>query len=209
MDVLYRPAAVGDAPALAQFIYLADQAPYRNSGYDLSLGGSKEHQLAEIEQLVQAQARSWFHFSHFEVAEVAGRAVAGAAGFDRLATDAQIPAALREIGWSDEAIESLQGRLSELYSSFPPEPSGYWTLDHVASLPGWRRSGLVRNVIWRSIERGRALGFRKFKLDVFRGNVAARKLYERLGFRLSETFGEEALRRLLGRDALERLTLEL
>jgi ribosomal protein S18 acetylase RimI-like enzyme len=209
VDVVYRPAAASDAPALAEFIYLADQSPYRNSGYDLSLGGSKEKQLAEIQQLVKAQSRSWFHFSFFEVATVADRAVAGAAGFDRLATDAQIPAALREIGWSDEAIQNLQRRMSELYSCFPPEPCGYWTLDHVACLPGFRRGGLVRSVVLRSIERGKALGFRRFKLDVYRGNIAARKLYERLGFRLSESFGEAALRRLLDRDSLERLTLEL
>jgi ribosomal protein S18 acetylase RimI-like enzyme len=209
VDVRYRPATVDDAPALAEFIYLADQAPYRNSGYDLSLGGSREEQLAEIQKLVKAQARSWFHFSHFEVAAVAGRAVAGAAGFDRLPTDALIPVALREIGWSDEAIQDMQRRMSELYSSFPPEPCGYWTLDHVACLPGFRRGGLVRTVVRRTIERGLALGYRKFKLDVYRRNTAARKLYERLGFRVSETFGEAALKRLLNRDALDRLTLEL
>jgi GNAT superfamily N-acetyltransferase len=209
VDIVYRPAAPSDAPALAEFIYLADQAPYRNSGYDLSLGGSREQQLVEIQALVKTQAKSWLHYSHFLVATAADSAVAGAAGFDRIATDALIPAALREIGWSNEAIDALKRRMSELYFSFPPEPAGWWTIDHVACLAGWRRHGLTRGLVLRLIEGGKALGFHHFKLDIYRANAAARRLYERLGFRVSETFAEAAERRLLGRGALQRMTLEL
>jgi ribosomal protein S18 acetylase RimI-like enzyme len=99
--------------------------------------------------------------------------------------------------------------LEKIYACFPPEPSGYWTLDHIAVLPAWRHQGLARRTIARALDRGRSQGFRLCKLDLFAGNVAARALYESLGFRWSDTFGASVLPEALGRDALERMTLHL
>ena len=209
MSIAYRPATPGDAAALAELIYLAGQSQYSDSAYNLSLGGSRDEQLNEIEKLTKTESRSWFHYSHFEVAEAEGRIIAGAAGFDRITADEKIPGALREIGWSEGAITELNERLEEIYACFPPEPSGYWTLDHIAVLPAWRHQGLARRTITRVLERGRSQGFRYSKLDLFHGNTAARALYESLGFQWSEAFGTSVLSEVLGRDALERMTLHL
>jgi hypothetical protein len=87
MSIAYRPATPGDAAALAELIYLAGQSQYSDSAYNLSLGGSRDEQLNEIKRLTKTESRSWFHYSHFEVAEAEGRVIAGAAGFDRITAD--------------------------------------------------------------------------------------------------------------------------
>jgi ribosomal protein S18 acetylase RimI-like enzyme len=206
VEIVFRPAALSDAHSLATLICLASQSHYNTTGFELSLGGTREHQHAEISRLAAAKARSWFHFSHFEVAEADGRVVASAAGFDKTLAEKELPAALREIGWTNESLLGLEQWLAELYASFPPEPAGFWTIDHVAVLPSARRIGLARSLIERQIVRGRAAGFHQCKLDVFAGNVRAITLYQSMGFQLTETFGEAALRKLLGRDALLRMT---
>jgi GNAT superfamily N-acetyltransferase len=207
MDVRLRTATPCDAPALAVLIYLAAKSHYENSGYDISLGGSYEHQLEQIAALTVTEARSWFHCSHFVVAEMHGRIVAGAAGFDRIRTEAAIPAALMEIGWTPEAIGALECKLERLYAAFPDEPAGCWTVDHVAVLPDCLGMGLGRKVVERIVQAGIEGGYELFKLDVFAGNAIARRLYEAAGFEVTEVLGGDALRVLLGRDPIERMTM--
>ena len=205
----YRAACATDSIALAGIIYLAGKSHYDDSGYDISLGGSRACQLDRLAKLTVTRAESWFHFSHFEVAEVNGVVVAAAAGFEKLRAEAAIPDALREIGWTEEKIQALEERLSETYACFPPEPPGCWTIDHVATVPEWQGRGLARAVLERAIERGRNAGFQQSKLDVFSGNAIARALYEKLGFSLSATFGEDVFPRLLRRGGIARMMLAI
>lgn len=190
-------------------MFIAAQAHYHDSGYDFSLGGSKADQIRTLALLAGTRARSWFHYSHFSVCEVDGEVVSCAAGFDKNVTDSQVGAALLEAGWTHAMLLSLDRRLQRIYECFPPDPEGSWTIEHVASLPQFRRRGLVRGVVASEIERGRKLGFTKAKLDVFAGNVAARSLYLALGFTVDCTFGEKEFREVLQRGALERMTLLL
>jgi ribosomal protein S18 acetylase RimI-like enzyme len=205
VEIVFRPAAVGDAHALASLVCLASQSHYKTTGFELSLGGTREHQHTEISRLAATKARSWFHFSHFEVAEADGRVVASAAGYDKTLAEKEIPIALREIGWTNQSLLALEQRLAELYSSFPSEPPATWTIDHVAVLPSVRRIGLARSLMERQFARGRAAGFHQCKLDVFEGNIRAIALYQNMEFQLSQTFGETALRKVLDRDSLLRM----
>jgi ribosomal protein S18 acetylase RimI-like enzyme len=107
------------------------------------------------------------------------------------------------------AVAELIYIAAQVFSGFPPEPSGFWTVDHVAVLPDWRGRGLARGCLQATFERGKKQGFAKAKLDVFRGNRAARTLYDSCGFQLSATFDNKALRTVLKRDAIERLILTL
>jgi len=209
VEIVFRPATAGDAPALATLIMLASQSHYSTTGFELSLGGAREHQHAEIARLAGTKARSGFHFSYFEVAQADDRVVASAAGFDKILAEKEIPAALREIGWTEVALQALDQRLAELYACFPDEPPACWTLDHVAVLPAFRRMGLARGLLQRQFVRGRAAGFHQAKLDVFQGNERAIALYHSLGFQVSATLGEATLRKILGRAPLLRMTRAL
>jgi GNAT superfamily N-acetyltransferase len=204
--MLLRTAIAGDASGLAELIYLADQAHYATSGFALSIGGTREHQLNEITKLVRASAKSPFHFSHFDIAEALdGTVAASVAGFDRSKTERQIEIALLEIGWTPEEIGGLVKRITPLAECFPPEPPRTWTIDHVATLPRYRGQGLARRLLDRALARGISHGCERAAVDVFTGNSIARTLYLNAGFEPAGIFGHEPLRRLLNRDPLERL----
>lgn len=207
MKIILRPALSSDSQALAELIYIAAQGHCQTSGYALSLGGSRAYQISQLEKLTRTKSKSWFHFSHFDVAEADAEVVACAAGFERAPADAEVDTALLEIGFSNADVEALHQRICEVYACFPPEPAGFWTIDHVAVLPSFRGKGLARALVVKAMDRGRARGFQHCLLDVFRGNVAARTLYESLGFRVAETFGEHVFPRLLDREAIERRKL--
>ena len=202
----FRPAVADDAASLAELMYLADQAHYSTSGYAVSIGGSREHQLAELAKLAQAGARSQFHYSHFDVAVSDDGAIAASvAGFDRQQTAAQTGNALEEIGWDASVLEALAGRIGPLGDTFLEEEPGAWTIEHVATLPQYRGQGLARRLLERVLARGAAQGFARACVDVFSGNHKAHALYEAAGFRQVATFGHESLRRILGRDPLIRM----
>jgi len=201
----FRAARVGDAPALAELIHMADLAHYQSSGFAVSIGGTRGHQLGELAKLARAQARSQFHYSHFDVAVDQGMIVASVAGFDRMLTDEQMNPALVEIGWSSKAIEGLIERIGPIAECSPVDAPGAWTIDHVATLPQYRGQGLAGRLLGRALERGAAQGYERAVVDVFAGNSKARAIYVRAGFQPACTYGHELLRRILNRDPLERL----
>jgi ribosomal protein S18 acetylase RimI-like enzyme len=191
---------------LAELIHLADLAHYSTSGYEVSIGGSREHQVGEIAKLVRAEARSQFHFSHFDVAVMEDGTIASAvAGFDRSETDLQMVPALQQIGWDKQAIEELAKRIGPLGASVPEEIPGTWTIEHVATLPGFRGQGLARRLLDRVLERGAGRGYLNASVDVFLGNSKARAIYEAAGFRKTGEFGHGPMREILGRDGVERM----
>jgi ribosomal protein S18 acetylase RimI-like enzyme len=204
-----RRARSSDTQQIGQLIYLASQAQYSNSGYDLSIGGAPSEQVEELGRLAGAVSKSWFHYSHFEVVEIEGVLVGGAAGYERIAADEQLRNALRDSGWTQQRISAMEQRLGPVLAALPPEPEGFWTIDHVAVLPTWRRQGFAKLCLRAVISRGKAEGFTRSKVDVFRGNIAARTLYESFGYRLFEVFDDPAFCGPLHRDAIERLTRTL
>jgi ribosomal-protein-alanine N-acetyltransferase len=70
----------------------------------------------------------------------------------------------------------------------------------VAVHPGLRNLGLGRLLVERSLEATRFIAGRRVSLEVRRSNVAARRLYESLGFRLTGV--QEGYYRESGEDAL-------
>ncbi|HEY3742516.1 MAG TPA: GNAT family N-acetyltransferase [Bryobacteraceae bacterium] len=203
----FRTARSDDPAGLAELIYLADLAHYPSSGYALSIGGTREHQLSQISKLVRAKAESPFHFSHFDVAEANGGSTIAAcvAGFDKARTDPQMVPALLEIGWSSQEIEETGHRIAPIVDCVPEVPPGTWTIEHVATLPHYRGQGLARQLLERALNRGAALGYVKASLDVFIGNTKARALYAAAGFTHVCEFGHGPMRQYLGRDPVERM----
>jgi ribosomal-protein-alanine N-acetyltransferase len=53
--------------------------------------------------------------------------------------------------------------------------------------PAWRRRGIARQVLARVLEEAASSGVRAATLEVRRSNVAARALYEGLGFQVEGT----------------------
>ena len=70
----------------------------------------------------------------------------------------------------------------------PEHVEGAWIVENVATLPEFRRRGLVDRLMAEIIERGRARGASTADISVFIGNDPAQRAYEKCGF---EAIGEK------------------
>jgi translation initiation factor 4G len=133
--------------------------------------------------------RSWCHHSIFHVAEVGGEPAAALAGFheegDGLAPSAAVlPDVARARGWSDERIASGLRRLAVFVGCLPKDDPRAWSLEWVATLPAFRRRGLVDRLLDVALEAGRRRGHGAADLLILSGNEPARCAYEKHGFRI-------------------------
>ena len=97
---------------------------------------------------------------------------------------AELCEALRYFGAG--AASSLGKRLALLSSLLPPVLDGDFYLSKLAVDAASRGRGFGRLLLDHYMERGRRMGFRRFRLDVSQDNHAARHLYEAAGFRVIE-----------------------
>lgn len=213
MAIRFRPAERADSPALARFSDLAARAHTAVGSFDLAFPGPPgptPERLAVLEALTRTETIGWLHWSLFRVAEVDGRVAAGVAGYAAAAvvTDEQIRAVLAEIGWNAAEIESFYRRLAPVLPCLPPPPPGAWTIDHVAALPEHRGQGLVSTLLEQVLGDGRARGCRCAQLDVLLGNDAARRIYERAGFRGIAEHTHPDCERALGSPGFLRMARE-
>lgn len=115
---------------------------------------------------------------------VSGAALQRCRRSDALAAALAVPARQRP---------ALIWRFSVGLQLFPDVPADALYLSRIGVLPHARRQGAGKAIVQHYVELGRRDGFRRFTLDVWSGNVAARALYGSLGFRpSSENHAAEA-----------------
>lgn len=83
--------------------------------------------------------------------------------------------AMRFEAWDD-------GSLIGLVAAYPDHAHGRMFVSNVSVLPEWRGHGLAAGLITRCGDAARDLGLRSMVLELGAENVAARRLYGKLGF---------------------------
>jgi ribosomal-protein-alanine N-acetyltransferase len=83
--------------------------------------------------------------------------------------------------WSVDRVIELDGRV--VGYSVVWEVAGERSINNVAVDPACRRGGLGRRLVRDALDRARESGCHRVTLEVRPSNVAARKLYESMGFR--------------------------
>src|SRR5690606_14211251 len=68
--------------------------------------------------------------------------------------------------------------------------STQWIISNVAVLPEYRRRGIARELVQAALDHARAMRGVRVLLQVRSDNVAARTLYELMGFRFMESVTE-------------------
>jgi ribosomal protein S18 acetylase RimI-like enzyme len=83
--------------------------------------------------------------------------------------------AVRFEAWDDETLIGL-------VAAYPDHTHGRMFISNVSVLPEWRGHGLAAGLITRCGDAARDLGLRSMVLELGAENVAARRLYDKLGF---------------------------
>jgi ribosomal protein S18 acetylase RimI-like enzyme len=130
-----------------------------------------------------------FHYSCYLIAEADGRPAAGLGGYDPricgyAALYRAIPEVLKKMGQSGGPDPETHKRAETVLCCMPEDTEGAWIIDSVATLPEYRRKGLVDRLLAAILEKGRQEGFQMAQISIYIGNIAAQRAYEKHGFKI-------------------------
>ena len=212
-DVLVRPARPADSGCVARLMYLAGQGHLDLSIYDLMIDGPPgptPERLAQMGRMLTTRHLSWFHYSHYDLAEVGGLVASSLCSFNKKQGKGRsLAAAFREAGWTDPDLVAMSTRLEPVFRVQPAVPREAWVVENVATFREFRRNGLAGLLLAGAIEKGRKRGYRQFQIGCVMGNTNALSVYESLGFAVTEELTDPCFEEMFGSPGMWRLTMRI
>jgi ribosomal protein S18 acetylase RimI-like enzyme len=213
MAVSMRRATEEDVPFLAEVVLLASRSHLPKGVWDFFVPDD-EKRRSFLTQLLVTGPASWCHWRNFLVCEVDGVRAAGLSGYaedepDMMTEDDAIAQALAAIGTSDAEAAAGFERLAPFLTCLMPPIGTPWIVEWVATLPPYRRRGLVDGLLHRVLDEGRRRRRGRAQIMVIDGNVSAQRAYERVGFVVHEVRHTAPFRDLMGSPGLVRLSQRL
>jgi ribosomal protein S18 acetylase RimI-like enzyme len=183
MDLKTRNAKPDDAPFLAWLILTAGRSHVKRGIWEVILNLSERDCLRFLELLAITTIPHLFHYSCFLLAEVESKPVGGLAGFDPdILGYPRLMEALPEV--YGKLGKPATGGLPKIIDSIPPYVKGSWVIESVATVPEFRRRGIVDRLLDEILDLGRKRVYRQAQLAIYMGNTPAQRAYEKHGFRL-------------------------
>jgi translation initiation factor 4G len=186
-----RLSIVEATPAHAPFIAWVTLTAFRShlerGFWDFMLDGDEAYKLRYLEALATTEQLHWVHYSTFIVAEVDGRPASALCGYfeEELGGPTLRLAGMEantKTGRTEEEGAAGFERAKSIMNVLPEHPRGAWIVENVATLPEYRRRGLVDRLMAEIMERGRGHGASVSDISVFIGNDAAQRAYEKVGY---------------------------
>jgi len=208
MTMLIRPAGLDDSGFIARNILASQRGPRPRGWFDIALGWAEPRCLAFVAQVATAETRSWWHVSHFMIAEVDGVPAAALCALPATGTGVAARTAITEVaektGLSAPELAAVFRRGAYSANCWVQGGEGDWLIEHVASLPAYRGRGLVQALIAHALAAGRKAGFTRASISFLIGNDAAERCYARAGFSLAEEKRDPAFEALIGAPGFRR-----
>lgn len=203
-----RCASPRDSEFIARTILSAQRGQQPRGWFDITLGWPEPEVLAFVERIACARTRSWWHASHFFIAEVDGDAAAALCALPAAGTSAAAQKAFAEVA-RDSALEASELSAIVQRSGYSENcwvqgGEGDWMVEHVAVLPSYRGRGLMQALIDHALDAGRAAGYRQASISFLIGNDAAERCYAKAGFALAEEKRDPAFEALTGAPGFRR-----
>lgn len=214
MSIETRPATADDAPFLAWVMQEASRSHLPHGIWDLALPGPDEPRLELLATVAVTEQEHFAHYTRFRVLEVDGEPAAGLSAYENsqhgmAMLGAGLFEAAKELGWSQEKLESTIARTASFNATGYPNPDGLWIVEWVATKPEFRGRSLMNRMLVEILDEGREQGFERAQIGHLLGNTAARSAYERVGFVWIEDHCHEDFQRDYGEPGLARMQRDL
>jgi ribosomal protein S18 acetylase RimI-like enzyme len=175
------------APFIAWVTLTAFRSHLERGFWDFMLDGDEAYKLRYLEALATTAERHWVHYSTFMVAEMDGRPVSALCGY--IDNELGLPTlrmagieANQRTGRTEKEAAAGFERAKSIIKVASEHPPGAWVVENVATLPEFRRRGLIVRLMEEILERGRNRGATVADIGVFIGNDPAQRTYEKCGF---------------------------
>jgi translation initiation factor 4G len=189
MRPLIRSAEPRDAEFLGWACVAAARSQLARGWFDIVLRRDEAFLIAFARHLTLAEARSWWHWSLFRVAEIDGELACAMCGFgdERVyqASGAAMTEASDKMGITKQEQAELWPRGAFILSATTSEDNA-WTIENAATKPAFRGRGLAFALLENELDVARAAGFARAQISFLIGNAPAEHVYCRAGFVLAE-----------------------
>ena len=213
MDLQTRNARPDDAPFLAWLILTAGRAHVKRGIWEVVLDLTERDCLTFLEFLTVTNTPHLFHYSCYLIAETGSDPVSGLGGLDpEILGYPRLIEALSEVyGKLGKAptAELALGEPPRITTCIPPSVKGAWVIDSVATLPAFRRKGIVDRLLDEVLDLGREKGYHQAQISIYIGNTPAQRAYEKHGFRLLDEWPDPYFERKIGCPGMARLICDL
>ena len=157
-DITIVDARPEHAPFIAWVMLTAARSHVEKGMWDFVAGPDEARTLRFLEALASTDEAHWAHYSLFLVAEVGGRPASALCGyFDEehgTATLASVmPLALQATGVTPQESAAGWQAGGSIALVAPEHVAGAWIVEHVATLPEFRRQGLVDRLLEAVLEK--------------------------------------------------------
>lgn len=187
MDINVRPARLDDASLIGWAMLAAGRSHLERGFWDIVISQPEEKCLNFLELLTLDGPSHMCHFTEFLVAEVDGKPVAALEGFDPVTNGAgtimeHVATVANKMGLTEQDMAPGQQGLAAFMTCYPDIAEGAWVIEHVATLPDYRRIGVISKLLEAILHKGRQQGFRIAQVGFFIGNTPAELAYKKAGF---------------------------
>ena len=205
MTPAIRPAHLEDVDFIAANILSAQRGHRPLGWFDIALDRPEAQCLDFVRRIAVARTRSWWHVSHFIIAEADGHPAAALCALPAAGTDAAAEAAIREVaGETGLSSREIFRRGAYVENCWMQAGDGDWLIEHVASSPATRGRGHVQALIAHALATGKAAGHARASILFLIGNEAAERCYAKAGFGFAEEKRGPAFEALTGAPGFRR-----
>ncbi len=214
MDINIRQAGPEDADFIAWVMLAAARSHVERGIWEVMTGGTEEDCLAYLRVVAATEVPHLFHSSTFIIAEVDGVPAAALSGYNpqELGMDAYMqafPEVIGKMGWDDTETAAAIGRVTPCTTCFPDNAEGAWVVENVATVPEFRRKGLIDKLLNEMIDKGRKQDFRLAQIGVYIGNTKAQNAYEKAGFKIVDEKRHPDFEAAIGCPGIKRLLQDI
>jgi translation initiation factor 4G len=211
MALRIRRGSLDDAEFLAWAMFAASRAHLKCGLWELIIGADEIGCLDYLRRLALAEPRSLYHCESFLIAEIDGERAAALCGFETRGAWEIVGDAMsnvqRDLGWTEADAAASYQRVGPVWAAcMPPEAGADFAIESVATLPQFRRRGLISGLIDEALVQARRAGCGLAQITTYIGNDAAQLAYEKAGFKVLDEKRCTEVDRILGVPGFVRLT---
>ena len=214
MDINVRPARLEDASLIGWVMLVAGRSHLERGFWDIVISQPEDKCLTFLELLTLDGPRHMCYYTEFLVTEVDGKPVAALEGFDPATNGAgtimeHAAGVANKMGLTEKDMAAGQQGLAAFMTCYPDTAEGAWVIEHVATLPEYRRMGVISKLLEAILNKGRQQGFRLAQVGFFIGNTPAELAYKKAGFKYHDEKRHPDFEREIGCPGIVRLLCNL
>ncbi len=198
---------------MAWSILTASRSQLDRGWFDIVLARPEADCLDFIANLCVSEVRSWWHYSHFLIAELDHSPVAALCAFRAgdayPLSGAAIAGTARRRGIDEAGQRVMWQRGAYIFTCTFDGADGLWTIENVATAPDHRGHGLAGELLARALRDGVEAGASHAQITFLIGNDAAERAYAKAGFVFDGERRHPDFEAAMGAPGLRRYILEL